>query len=107
MSNLRERLKISEERLREVNDFILDPENELINSLLEVVEKYGWEGLTTKNLKTAMNQVKDFLPWGGLGKITYTEKRPAPVHMRMYQSKKGKLLPVSDWGEVPDFLPAE
>jgi len=41
MSNLRERLKISEERLREVNDFILNPENELINSLLEVVEKYG------------------------------------------------------------------
>ena len=41
MSNLRERLKISEERLREVNDFILDPENELINSLLELVEKYG------------------------------------------------------------------
>jgi hypothetical protein len=41
MSNLRERLKISEERLREVNEFILDPENELINSLLELVEKYG------------------------------------------------------------------
>lgn len=41
MSNLRERLKISEERLGEINDFILDPENELINSLLEVVEKYG------------------------------------------------------------------
>jgi bifunctional DNA-binding transcriptional regulator/antitoxin component of YhaV-PrlF toxin-antitoxin module len=41
MSNLRERLKISEERLGEINDFILDPENELINSLLELVEKYG------------------------------------------------------------------
>ena len=41
MADLRERLKISEERLREVNDFILDPENELINSLLEIVEKYG------------------------------------------------------------------
>ena len=41
MSNLRERLKISEERLREINDFILDPENELINSLLELVEKHG------------------------------------------------------------------
>jgi hypothetical protein len=41
MSNLRERLKISEDRLREVNDFILDPENELINSLLDLVEKYG------------------------------------------------------------------
>jgi hypothetical protein len=41
MTNVRERLKISEERLREVNEFILDPENELINSLLEIVEKYG------------------------------------------------------------------
>jgi len=41
VTNLRERLKISEERLREVNEFILDPENELINSLLEIVEKYG------------------------------------------------------------------
>jgi bifunctional DNA-binding transcriptional regulator/antitoxin component of YhaV-PrlF toxin-antitoxin module len=41
MSDLRERLKISEERLKEVNDFILDPENELINRLLELVEKYG------------------------------------------------------------------
>jgi hypothetical protein len=41
MTNVRERLKISEERLREVNKFILDPKNELINSLLEIVEKYG------------------------------------------------------------------
>jgi len=41
MTNLRERLKISEERLREINKFILDPKNELINSLLEIVEKYG------------------------------------------------------------------
>jgi bifunctional DNA-binding transcriptional regulator/antitoxin component of YhaV-PrlF toxin-antitoxin module len=41
MTNLRERLKISEKRLREINEFILDPKNELINSLLEIVEKYG------------------------------------------------------------------
>ena len=41
MTELRERLKISEERLREVNEFILDPGNELINGLLEIVEKYG------------------------------------------------------------------
>ena len=41
MAELRERLKISEERLREINEFILDPKNELINSLLEIVEKYG------------------------------------------------------------------
>ena len=41
MKDLRERLKISEERLKEVNEFILDPNNDLINKLLEIVEKYG------------------------------------------------------------------
>jgi hypothetical protein len=41
MTDLRERLKINKERLKEVNDFILDPDNELINRLLEIVEKYG------------------------------------------------------------------
>lgn len=39
--NLRERLKISEERLREINNFLLDPGNRVINDLLKVVEKYG------------------------------------------------------------------
>lgn len=41
MTDLRERLRISKERLKEINDFILDPNNELINKLLEIVEKYG------------------------------------------------------------------
>lgn len=41
MTDLRERLKINKKRLKEVNDFILDPDNELINRLLEIVEKYG------------------------------------------------------------------
>ena len=73
--------------------------------MTEVVEKYGWEGLTTKHLLEAMNHVKDFMPWGGLTKLTYTAKRPVPSHMRMYQAQKGKLVPVSDWEEVPDFMP--
>jgi hypothetical protein len=73
--------------------------------MTEVVEKYGWDGLTTKNLLDAMNHVKDFMPWGGLTKLTYTARRPVPSHMRMYQSEKGKLVPVSDWEEVPDFIP--
>lgn len=41
MTDLRERLRISTERLKEINDFILDPNNELINKLLEIIEKYG------------------------------------------------------------------
>ncbi len=41
MSDLRDRLKISEESLKEINDLILDPQNEIINRLLEIVETYG------------------------------------------------------------------
>jgi len=41
MTDLRQQLTISEQRLKEVNEFILDPDNELINGLLDVVGKYG------------------------------------------------------------------
>lgn len=41
MSNLRDRLKIREESLKEINDLILDPQNEVINRFLEIVETYG------------------------------------------------------------------
>jgi ABC-type branched-subunit amino acid transport system substrate-binding protein len=72
-----------------------------------VVKEHGWDGLTTKNLKTEMNKVKGLEPWGGLSKISYSAKRPLPNHMRMFQIQNGRMLPVSDWEEVPDFLPAE
>jgi hypothetical protein len=39
--DLRKRLKVSEERLEEINDFLLRKENPFVNGLLEVVEKYG------------------------------------------------------------------
>lgn len=41
MTDLRERLRIGEERLEEVNEVLLDPKNEIVNQLLEVIEKYG------------------------------------------------------------------
>jgi len=41
MSNLRENLRISQEAVEEINDFLTDPNNELINDLLEIVERYG------------------------------------------------------------------
>jgi len=41
MSDLRTRLKISDKRLNEINNYLLNPDNELINKLLEIVEKYG------------------------------------------------------------------
>jgi len=41
LDNLREKLKIKEENLQQVNDFLLRNDNPLINSLLEIVDKYG------------------------------------------------------------------
>ena len=41
MSNLRELLKISEDRLAEVNDLLTDPANETVGQILQIVEKYG------------------------------------------------------------------
>jgi len=41
MADLRERLIISDTPLKEINDFLLDPSNEPVNQLLEVVERYG------------------------------------------------------------------
>jgi hypothetical protein len=51
MSTLRDLLKISEERLAEVNGLLSDPDNETINQILEIVEKYG--GPETINRKAA------------------------------------------------------
>ncbi len=41
MSDLRNRLRIAPDRLEEINRFLLDPNNELINEFLKIVEKYG------------------------------------------------------------------
>ncbi len=41
MSDLREKLRISEESLEAVNRYIVDPDNDLVNRLLEIIERYG------------------------------------------------------------------
>ncbi len=41
MDDLRERLRIDAAQLAAINDLILDPHNEAINALLEIVAKYG------------------------------------------------------------------
>jgi bifunctional DNA-binding transcriptional regulator/antitoxin component of YhaV-PrlF toxin-antitoxin module len=42
--NLRKRLRIGPSALKEVNQFLLDPDNSVINGFLRVVEKYGTPG---------------------------------------------------------------
>ena len=41
MSQLRERLRIPASRLEEINRFLLDPGNQLVNDLVQLVEKFG------------------------------------------------------------------
>jgi len=41
MTDLRESIKISQERLEEINHLLTDPNNELINQILALIERYG------------------------------------------------------------------
>lgn len=41
MDNLREKLRIKEADLKEINDFLLRKDNPLVNRLLEIIDKYG------------------------------------------------------------------
>ena len=59
MNDLRQQLKISENRLSEINDVLTDPNNETISRILEIVEKYG--GPSEINRKAAKAQKFDNL----------------------------------------------
>ncbi len=41
MNDLREKLRIREANLKEINDFLLTEDNPLVNGLLKIIEKYG------------------------------------------------------------------
>ena len=67
MDNLRELLKISEDRLNEVNALLTDPANETIGQILAIVDKYGGpaeinrkaaEAGKFENLMTRLKEIK-------------------------------------------------
>jgi hypothetical protein len=41
LAEIRNKLKINEENVKQINDFLLQEENSLINDLLKIVDKYG------------------------------------------------------------------
>ena len=65
MTDLRERLRITEESLQEVNRLILAPDNDLVNALLGVVGKHGGPGEINRKAREArelpnlLNRLKD------------------------------------------------
>ncbi|MBW1697507.1 MAG: hypothetical protein JRK26_11975 [Deltaproteobacteria bacterium] len=56
MGSLRDLLKISENRLKEINRLLTDPNNTIINELLAVIEKYGGVQQINKKAKEAGKQ---------------------------------------------------
>lgn len=65
MSELRENLKIATERLDEINVFLMDPGNALVNNLVEIVERYGGpeeinrKAAEARSLERLVEQLKD------------------------------------------------
>ena len=62
---LRKKLAIQGKRLKEINEFLLDPNNEAINAVLDIVEKYGGPKEINRKAKQArrlgslMNRLKE------------------------------------------------
>lgn len=65
MSDLRERLRIDEDQLRAINDFLLDPKNKVVNRFLAVVERYGTpekinaKARAARNLDSLLDRLRD------------------------------------------------
>jgi len=55
MSGLRKLLRINESQLNEINKFILDENNQIINDVIKVVEKYGGPDKINQKAKEAQN----------------------------------------------------
>ncbi|MHC4608381.1 MAG: hypothetical protein ACYTAF_15835, partial [Planctomycetota bacterium] len=53
MANLRDRLRIPDKHVREINDFLLDPKNEVVNAVIKLVEKFGGPEAINKKAKEA------------------------------------------------------
>ncbi len=73
--------------------------------MTEVVNKHGWDGLNTKNLKAALNGLKNFEPLGGFTKVSFSENRRTSTQARVYKVNDGKLLPVTPFLELADLRP--
>lgn len=94
MNDLRQLLKISQDRLNEVNTLLTDPGNETISRILEIVEKYGGpqeinrkaaEARKFENLMTRLEQINS----------PYT----ADLNWLAEQRDKGAFVSMADYYE--------
>jgi branched-chain amino acid transport system substrate-binding protein len=65
----------------------------------DVVDKFGWGGLTGSNYKQVLENTKDFTAMG-LTKISFSKTLRAGVYFKMYEMTQGKIIPTTDWREA-------
>jgi len=95
LTDLRSTLKITEENLKEVNDFLLRKDNQLVNGLLEIVDRYGGVDEINRRAKEAgrIDKLMDRLVKGrspfveGLEWLTKQRDKEAFVSVAEYRRK--------------------
>jgi hypothetical protein len=90
--NLRKRLRVGPSTLKEVNQFLLDPDNSVINGLLRVVEKYG----TPEEINAKARKAQKL---SNLLKRLQAEKSPYLKDLKwlMAERDKGSFISVSEY----------
>ncbi|MDY6969197.1 MAG: ABC transporter substrate-binding protein [Spirochaetota bacterium] len=68
------------------------------------VDAVGWENLDGEALKEQVEKLNNYSPLG-LSYFTFDEKRRAPNKGYIAKIKGGKILPITDWLELPDLRP--
>jgi hypothetical protein len=92
MNDLKQKLKIADARLTEINDLLTEPDNETIDRILEIVEKYG--GPEEINRKAAEASKLDNL-MAGLKKID--SSYVAEVEWLVEQRDKAAFISKADY----------
>ena len=95
MPDLRDLLKISEDRVGEINALLTDPDNEIVGELLEVVERYGGPEEINRRARQA-RKLENLMQWLKSEKSPYVDDldwlanqrdRDAFVSMADYRKK--------------------
>ena len=72
----------------------------------EIVDEYGWEGLTGDRMIDAMLNTQHFDVLG-VASFTYYPTCPYMMSGKVYQVQDGALLPVTGVWDMPDLRPEE
>jgi len=106
MSDLREKLKIDGKRLDDINAFLLDPDNALVNRLLAIIDKYGGvEAINRQHresgrLESLMQRLKDKNPSYVKDIEWLAAQRDAKAFVRKKDYQRRHLPAGSDTGSL-------